>query len=250
MIPAGLEKRDAGYTVKGTPIEAYEIGEGARVVLVVAGIHGNEVGTVRVARHLLAYLQDHAADFPTLRFVIIPSLNRDGFAQALRRPDYLGGGRKGRFNANGVDLNRNFPTPTFASRSVWSTGRNYEEEIPVFCGDRSLSEPETFALAGLVTQLAPKLVVSLHNVAPDTMGNAVPPSEQVARAFSEASGYPFVSDQEWAAFGQTGTMKEWCEIAGIPYLEVEGRYRWIADWESHRTGFEAAFATLERSGIE
>lgn len=80
----------------------------------VANMHGNEV----VGRELLLQLADHLCSnygrdqritklIDTTRIHLLPSMNPDGWESS-----HVGcTGIKGRFNANGVDLNRNFPDP-------------------------------------------------------------------------------------------------------------------------------------------
>ncbi len=145
-IPPGLFSEVIGTSVGGREIVSYTIGNGPRVITFCGAIHGNEVGTAKLIRLLIVSLnakQEWHADFT---FHCIPVLNPDGYIMALARPDYGNGGRIGRFNANGVDLNRNFPTQDFASTSVWSHGKGYAETTEVFCGATPGSEPENAAL--------------------------------------------------------------------------------------------------------
>jgi protein MpaA len=71
-------------------------------VLVLGGMHGDELSSTSVALHWLALAQNQPMDLAQpVHWRFIPALNPDGLtAQPPRR-----------VNANGVDLNRNFPTP-------------------------------------------------------------------------------------------------------------------------------------------
>jgi murein peptide amidase A len=71
-------------------------------VLVVAAMHGDEFSSASVALHWLKLAQA-APEATQWRF--IPLLNPDGLLHKPAR----------RMNANGVDLNRNFPTPKLAA---------------------------------------------------------------------------------------------------------------------------------------
>uniref|UniRef100_H2YZ90 Peptidase M14 domain-containing protein n=1 Tax=Ciona savignyi TaxID=51511 RepID=H2YZ90_CIOSA len=90
-----------------------------------ANVHGNEVTgremTLRFAKHLCyGYLMKETRILNMIqstRIHIMPSMNPDGFDIASRNA------RRGRFNYNGIDLNRDFPdlTPTvqpYLSNSV------------------------------------------------------------------------------------------------------------------------------------
>src|SRR5438270_11332218 len=83
-----------GYSVRHRPIEAVEIGDPRqpRRMLVVGCIHGTEPAGIAVARHLI-----RLAHPPRTTLWVIPDLNPDGVAADTRQ------------NAEGVDLNRNFP---------------------------------------------------------------------------------------------------------------------------------------------
>jgi len=112
------------------------IGDGERVVLFLATIHGNEAVGTPLLRELAAHLLEHSAKVEGLTVVIVPVANPDGVFH------------RNRGNSAGVDLNRNWPTANFRS-----TRRS---------GPRPLSEPESHALHGLIEALEPAVVVSIH----------------------------------------------------------------------------------------
>ena len=73
-----------------------------------AGVHGNEVGTVKLATKILNYLNLNKEKIGWSQVFVIPCLNLDGYQRAKKNPDYVHRGKAGRLNANQVDLNRNF----------------------------------------------------------------------------------------------------------------------------------------------
>src|SRR5438270_2900790 len=83
-----------GHSVQGRPIDAYQLGQAgsARPILVVGCIHGNEPAGIAIASRLL-----HAKPPPGSSLWVVPELNPDGVRAHTRQ------------NADGVDLNRNFP---------------------------------------------------------------------------------------------------------------------------------------------
>ncbi|XP_016313983.1 carboxypeptidase M-like isoform X1 [Sinocyclocheilus anshuiensis] len=93
----------------------------------VGNMHGNEaVGRVLLLQ-LIDYLTSRYLSDPLVtsllnssRVHILPSMNPDGFESSARECMYT----KGRYNKNGVDLNRNFPD-AFES----TTGRKREKEV-------------------------------------------------------------------------------------------------------------------------
>lgn len=79
----------------------------------IANMHGNEVVGREMLLLLLRYLcENYGTDaratriMETVRLHVLPSMNPDGYEVSIKGDVY---GMKGRDNANGVDLNRNFP---------------------------------------------------------------------------------------------------------------------------------------------
>lgn len=237
--PQQLTPLVVGRSSQGRDLLAYSVGSGATSLLFVGGMHGNEVGSIKAMHALLRWLPSQAALFKGFTLWVIPCLNPDGYAQAQKHPDYWHGGRIGRFNANKVDLNRNFPTASFQSHSEWTHGKAYQERTEVYAGPRGGSEPETKALLTFIKKEGISLLAMFHTAGADVTGSRDASSQNLARAYAEASGYRFFSEEEWRALGHTGSAKEWCEEQGLAFLEIEGSTRWGSDWGRHRKGIEA-----------
>ncbi|HND84779.1 MAG TPA: DUF2817 domain-containing protein, partial [Pseudobdellovibrionaceae bacterium] len=86
-----------GQTRMGLPIIAHEFGDNGPEILIIGGVHGNEIEGVAAARFILARLIAETYEYQ-LRITIIPELNPEGVLM------------KTRSNSAGVDLNRNLPT--------------------------------------------------------------------------------------------------------------------------------------------
>lgn len=231
LINNTIEKIIIGESTNKNPINCYKIGTGPKKIIFISAIHGNEVGTIKLSNELINWLENEKLRIKEkLQIFIIPCLNLDGYDLAKNNPDYLNGGRIGRFNGNNVDLNRNFETPGFQKESVWSFGKNYLEKEKVYCGECGNSEPETKALINLLAQENIKTLFVFHNAGKDVMSNDMPIAEKLARIYSQKTGFKLVSTSEWQELNQTGTLREWCQINNINYIEIEGSTRWGSDW--------------------
>ncbi|MFM2051901.1 MAG: hypothetical protein RL682_2392 [Pseudomonadota bacterium] len=139
-------------------------------VLVIGGIHGDEMSSSALVLHWVVLASQPSADIKMpVHWRFVPTLNPDGlFARPTRRT-----------NANGVDLNRNFPTPNWArdARSYWENRTRKDPRR--WPGNKPLSEPESRFLVAQLDSFKPNLIVSVH--APygvlDFDGPSVPPSK-------------------------------------------------------------------------
>lgn len=134
--PVPMNYDIAGYSVKGRPIDYYEFGSGSDAVFLLAGIHGNEPAGIPIAQRLITYLQENTAILDDRKIIIMPIANPDGFISDQR------------YNANGVDLNRNFEA---ANRINNKTN-----------GPKGLSEPESRAIKKIIKKYNPNRIISLH----------------------------------------------------------------------------------------
>jgi murein peptide amidase A len=124
------------HTAESSMIKSIVLGRGRDVTLLIATIHGNE----KAGTPLLKKMAEHLRADPQLligrKVVLVPVANPYG---ALRNS---------RYNANGVDLNRNFKT-----NNRLNNKKN---------GYTGLSEPESRELSGLIDFHKPHRVVTIH----------------------------------------------------------------------------------------
>ena len=153
----GAQVVELGRSVERTPITGAWFGDGVRVSIVVAGLHAIEWIGVEAA---LAIAERLAKDPPRDRRVLVVALaNPDGY-RAIETDLVHGRRRFRRANANGVDLNRNWPTG-FLPRPRWISGLNYP-------GPKPASEPEIAAICRTLDgeRLAGRVIdtaLSLHS---------------------------------------------------------------------------------------
>lgn len=160
----GGEVIQYGESVQGRPLLAIRKPGDGPAVLVCANIHGIEYISAQVALRV-ARIVDVPAEV-----WIAPCLNPDGYAATWAAE---GRGRLGdlRKNANGVDLNRNFPMP-WGAKPSWIPGAgSTNPEDATWRGPSPASEPEVAALIGLMRRIDPWAGANLHSF----MGTLIPP---------------------------------------------------------------------------
>ena len=153
----GVRSAPLGESTRGQPIRAYTLGSGRPRTVVVGSVHGNEPAGTVVATRLL-----HAGPPRRGSITVVPDLNPDGHA-AMRR-----------WNARGVDLNRNFP-------GTWRGLRT--------AGSAPASEVETRLAIALIERLRPDVTIWFHQ--PQGLVRAWGPSVPVARRYARLAGMRF-----------------------------------------------------------
>ena len=142
-------------SVAGRPIYMRDIkADNATLrVLVIGAIHGDEPSSASVALHWLQLANQAAFDTPQpVHWRFIPALNPDGL---FNRPPR-------RVNANGVDLNRNFPTPNWHRDAKVYWEQRTKKDPRRYPGTQPLSEPESKFLHEEMQRFKPNLIVSIH----------------------------------------------------------------------------------------
>lgn len=147
-----------GYSVQNRPITAQVFGRGGDCILIMATIHGDEAAGTPLLNRLAKYLESHSRILLGRKIILIPVVNPDGFKV------------KARYNANGVDLNRNFLTKNRKNNSRY--------------GSEALSEPEARAIATAIRRFKPDRIVSIHQPAAciDYDGPASDLAQRMAKA--------------------------------------------------------------------
>jgi hypothetical protein len=201
-----------GKSVKGLPLEVYRFGSGVTERMIVAGMHGgNEYNTVQLAEELMAYLDKHPEIVPPdVTLYILHDLNPDGVARAL---SYLG-----RANANGVDLNRNWPDGwklDWNRSGCWTT-------TYVTGGPKPASEPETQALMAFIKSHHFSALINYHSAALGIFPGGIPISEaskRLAKAVAAVTTYQYPPVNTGCEY--TGGMVDWTANQGIASLDIE-----------------------------
>ena len=144
-----------GESVQGAPILLKEYPplddrQPRGKVLLIGGIHGDEYSSVSIVFKWMGILDEHHTGM--FHWRIVPLLNPDG----LLRPEAW------RMNANGVDLNRNFPMPGWEELAprYWVDHTNSSPRY--FPGQKPLSEPESRWLVDEINTFAPDVIVAVH----------------------------------------------------------------------------------------
>ncbi|MDO9435582.1 M14 family zinc carboxypeptidase [Hydrogenophaga sp.] len=151
LCDAAALRATPGRSVQGRTLYARDVtAPDARLrVLVVGAMHGDELSSASVALHWIQLAVQAPAN---AHWRFIPLLNPDGL---LMRPAR-------RTNANGVDLNRNFPTPNWARDAPIYWEQRTRKDPRRWPGPQPLSEPESRFLHEEMARFDPHLIVSIH----------------------------------------------------------------------------------------
>lgn len=239
-----------GQSVQGRAITAYHFGTGDVEILFIGDIHGGYTwNTALLAYQTIAYLKANPDVIPkNLKVTVIPVLNPDGlnrvvgtttanFSLADVAPSQSAQ-IAGRFNANNVDLNRNFDCD-WKSSALWQ-GRT------VSGGSGAFSEPESQAIRNYVGTSKPKAVVvwyaSAGGVFASNCGSGVlPETLTLTDIYAKASGYKAYESYDFNAI--PGDMVNWLAKNGIPAVSVLLTTHTDNEWAKNLAGIKAV---LER----
>lgn len=234
-----------GKSVQGRDIEAFTYGDGSKHLVFVGGIHGGyEWNSVILAYKFINYLNDNQNTIPKdIKITVIPSLNPDGVYKVTGKEGMFDVGdviddenilASGRFNANNVDLNRNFDC-NWAPTSMWRSKK-------VSAGSNAFSEPESKAFRDFVLNTNPAVVVFWHSQA-----NAVYASScnsevsketlSVMNAYADASGYK--AEKTFDSYAITGDSGDWLSTLDIPSVSVELKTHNSIEWDKNLLGIES-----------
>ena len=201
-----------GTSVQGRPLEVYRFGTGPVERLIVAGIHGgSEYNTVQLGEALMQYIRLHPETIPTeITLYFLHDLNPDGVAKGLNS--------LGRANANGVDLNRNWPD---GWKKEWNRKGCWINTY-VTGGKKPASEPETQALMAFVKAHHFSGLINYHSAALGVFPGGVPPTEaskQLAQAIANVSTYHYPPINTGCEY--SGGMVDWTADQGVPSVDLE-----------------------------
>lgn len=232
-----------GYSVEGRPLEAYRYGSGEDHLVFVGGIHGGyEWNSILLAYELMDHLTENLSSIPAnMSVTVIPDANPDGTHKITGKTgrftvaDVIPGDQSaGRFNANGVDLNRNFGCK-WQPEATWRGS-------PVSAGTSAFSEPEAKALRDFFLTTNPQGAVFFHSqanavYASECEAGILPETLTLMTSYADATGYTPVS--VFDAYPVTGDVEGWLASIGIPAITVELASHESVEWAKNRLGVEA-----------
>jgi len=167
VLSAGGRESELGTSVQGRPLVRFDLGaDGKPTILLTALMHGVEVvgslALLEVLRRLGNGSDPTAARvLANARIVVVPVVNPD--ALFVNMAKVARGDRAWqRCNANGVDLNRNFPRLTTRRLYHPFSGSRFRLS-PHYLGEHALSEPESRAVRAVAVERRPLLSLAFHS---------------------------------------------------------------------------------------
>jgi len=142
----------------------------------------------------------------------------------------------GRFNANKVDLNRNFDCK-WKPESMWRGN-------VVSAGSSPFSEPEAMAIRDFVLDNDPASVIFWHSqsnavYASECENGILPETIDIMNVYSQAADYTAVDSFD--AYEITGDAEGWLASINIPAITVELKTHKTVEWEKNLSGVRALF---------
>jgi murein tripeptide amidase MpaA len=215
-----------GQSVDGRDITAYHFGTGEKELLFVAGMHGGySWNTTLLAYEVMDYFKENPSIIPeSVTVTVIPTLNPDGLYKVTGTdgrfvindiPKTTEETIPGRFNANNVDLNRNFDCD-------WQATGKWQDKT-VSGGSEAFSEPESKAIRDYVQDHQPTAVItwysSIGGVFSSSCHNGLlPETKELTNIYATASEYPASEDFDY--YEITGDMVNWFAKQSIPAISV------------------------------
>ena len=234
-----------GTSAGGLDIPIAHYGNGDTELLFVGGIHGGySWNTALVAYELMDYLEENPEAVPAnVTVSVIPVLNPDGLQEVVGTtgrftradvPSGEGATIPGRFNANDVDLNRNFACDWQAD-AVW-------QDRDVSGGTGEFSEPEAQVIRGYINRNNPEAVVVYYSSAGGVFASnchegVLAETRALVNTYADASGYP--AFEQFDFYEITGDMTNWLASEGVPAISVLLTSHTDTEWSKNRAGIEA-----------
>lgn len=242
---SGQSSEVIGTSVGQRAITAYHFGTGSDELLFIGGIHGGySWNTSLVAYQFIDYLQQNPSIIPAnIKVTVIPVLNPDGLDMVVGTTSEFTAAQvntsqtvqvAGRYNADKVDLNRNFDCD-WQSKGTW-------QNVTVSGGTSPFSEPESAALKAYTDAHTPTAVVAWYSSAggvyASSCDNGVSATtDAITKAFAAASGYP--AHENFSAYALTGDMTNWFAKNNVPAISVLLTNHTDTEWTKNLAGINA-----------
>lgn len=146
-------------------------------ILVFSLVHGDEFPSGSVAR---SWMERLTTIEPRNHWRVVPILNPDGLKA------------KTRYNANGVDINRNFPTKDWDEKALQYWEKHTKKDKRRYPGASAASEKETRCAIAHIDDFNPDLILSIHTPygVLDFDGPKIPPPNFPHIPWKSLGNYP------------------------------------------------------------
>lgn len=205
----------AGQSHRDLKIEVTRYGTGQLSVLMLGGVHGDEVEGVQFVERFIQELDQGEMSIPGgVTLHVCARANPDGVADNRRT------------NFRNVDLNRNLPTKDWTG--AFTNPRFYP-------GSHAGSEPENQAILAMLRECMPSLILSMHSYE-NPMVNFNGDSEDLGQAMSKLNGLPAKGDIGYPTPGSLGTYAGWERNIPTITLEILRGQDAPSVWDTHKEG--------------
>jgi predicted deacylase len=219
-----------GTSVQGRVIMGYSYGNGSKEVLYIGAVHGNEKNSKAILDKWMYEVEGNPGRIPAgTKVTVIPLVNPDGYAKSSR------------YNANNVDLNRNFAANNWKADVTVQGG-----SVMVNGGGTApLSEPESSAIATYISSRRPALVLTYHSQGNIVESNEGAGANGYAQTYANLSKYAYTqgsSNGEFFAYDINGSLEQWAkDKLNQPVVLIELRTKTGDDFSRNK---EAMWAML------
>jgi len=227
--PDRVRLEHIGRSVRGRDILGLRIGPTRPALGLVGAVHAGESGAELMLPAIRRILSARMDLIEAAGIVAIPVLNVDERERLVRGcPWYL------RTNANGVDLNRNFPAEWESVSYAYGLDSSDPDSL-TYRGPHAASEPETRALMEFLDSAPIDVLYAFHCLASICGGRFLGPAcgkedagyvrscRQFAATYLEGFDPEAPADSDKAlSFGTaSGSLPAWMHGGGVPAFDLE-----------------------------
>lgn len=211
------------HTDLGTPIELFashplEELKGKKPLLLMGGVHGDEPLGVLLAQQTLEFIKQNEKQIK-LPWILIPCLNVDGYKKNTR------------VNGRGVDLNRNYPSKS------WAPTAEKERYNP---GPAPGSEAEIKGVVSLLKAYNPRVVIHCHSWKPMVVC-AGETGKSYAESLARSSGYEVKPEIGYPTPGSLSQYGWWDNKIPVICIEEADEAKPNTVWERFGQGMKEIF---------
>ncbi len=183
-----------GYSRENRPIVLRKLGTGDYSVLILGGVHGDELPSWPLVEDLYEDVRSHPTLINGLSVYFVFQVNPDGVAAGTRT------------NAAGVDINRNMEFD-------WQPAGRSARMNP---GPAPYSEPETVVLRQVIEQTKPARILSVHGFA-DILDFDTDKGQDIAIFMSLSNNMKVAT----IGYPTPGSLGRFCRHHNIPLVTLE-----------------------------